>query len=219
MSTNRMFAAALAAALAVPVSAQIGGNRAEPAPAQQPSAQPAPAPAPAQPGAQAQTGAQAQQQLTEEQKSALGTISVRNQLAVQAGQLAQTRGATAEVKNLGQRLVDEHQRAQSQLGELVRQRGADLNALPQGNDRQRLEGELAELGTKSGEEFDRAFVAFVTRNHPTMVAEVKRARDATAGKDASFKKWLDDYENLEEEHLNVTRQLKQQRQARTPPAR
>jgi putative membrane protein len=214
MSSIRMIAAALAAALMVPATAQSAGEGAEkwrkgraaatqPAPAQQSAGQPA----------------QGQTALTEQQRAALGAVFVRNKLAIQAAEMAASRGASEEVKNLGRRLVDEHRRAETELTQLVAQRGGDVNALAPTPDRQRIEGEIGQLGTKSGEEFDRAFVAFVTQNHPGFVQDLKHARDVTPGKDAAFKKWLDGYENLEEEHLSVARQLKSQRQARTPPAR
>ena len=59
----------------------------------------------------------------------------------------------------------------------------------------------------------------MTRNDSSFVEALKHAREVTPGKDAVFKKWLDGFENVEEEHLSAARQLKSQRQARTPPAR
>ncbi len=213
MSSIRMIAAALAAALMVPAAAQSDqgaekwrkGRAAatQPAPAQQGAGQPA----------------QGQPALTEEQRAALGIAWARNDLAIKAGEMAASRGASPEVKSLGQRLAAEHRRAGTELSQFVAQRGGDVNTFGPGPDKARIEGELGQLGTKSGEEFDRDFVTFVTRNDSSFVEALKHAREVTPGKDAVFKKWLDGFENVEEEHLSAARQLKSQRQARTPPAR
>jgi putative membrane protein len=215
-----MFAAAVAAALAMPGAAQttrretIGERARRPAVRQQP----APAPQTAAQG-QAVQPAQAQAPLSEQQRTALGAVYARNKLAIQAGEMAATRGASEEVRSLGRRLLDEHRSAETELGTYVGQRGADVNALPSSPDRQRIEAEVGQLSSRSGEEFDRELIAFVTRNHASFVEDLKRARDVTPGKDAAFKQWLDGYENREEEHLSAARQLKAQRQARKPPAR
>jgi putative membrane protein len=215
--TNRILAAALAAALASPAAAQGVGQRAREAMGR-PATQPAPAQATPQPQASGQ--AAPQYTLTDAQRQAFGAVHARGQLAIQASQLAATRATSPEVKSLASRILSEHQRADQELTNIVASRGGgDVNALPSIADKQKLDGELAQLQTKSGEEFDRDYVAFVTRNHPAFVDELKRAREATPGKDSAFKKWVDGYEDVEEEHLTAMRQLKAQRQARKPPAR
>jgi putative membrane protein len=215
MLTSRMIGAALAAAIALPAAAQnreAMEERIRRAQERSADAQPAPAPqAGGQPG-------QAQQ-LTEEQRAALGVMWGRNKLAFQAGEMALTRGASDEVRHLGNVLTQAHRHIESVFTEHLRQRGTDPNALAAGPEQQRIQGELGQLSTKTGEEFDREFVAFVTRNHVSLVEDLKRARDVTPGKDALLKKWLDDVENGEEDHLAQARQLKAKRQARTPPAR
>jgi putative membrane protein len=220
--TYRMMAAALAAALALPAVAETKSEveeRYRKATGQRAGeAKPAPAPAPAAQGQAQATGQQAQGQIVGDQRTALGTMWSRHALAIRAGELGATRGSP-EIQSLARKQLDEHQRAQKDLAAYVAQRGGDVNALPPAPDAQRIEAEIAQLGTKSGEEFDRDFVAFLTKNHATFVEDMKRARDTTAGKDPVFKKWLDDVENVEEEHLSAARQLKSQRQARTPPRR
>jgi putative membrane protein len=226
MLTTRMMAAALAAALAMPAAAQAsreaeeqyrrGTGRALPG-----QAQPAPAPAPGAQGQAQATGqpVQGQAQLTEEQRSALTAMHYQSLLATQIGEMAASRGASKEVQNLGRSLSQDHRRIDGELATLLKERGADINALPEAANRPQLEGQLRQLESKSGEEFDREFVSFLTRNGVAFVDAVKRARDVTPGKDARLKKFLDDAENEEEGHLAAARQLKSQRQARTPPAR
>ncbi len=215
MHRTRLFAAVLAVALALPAAAQ-GRARRTPAP------QPAPAPPAAQ--SQPQTAGQpapapGQERLNDQQRAALGAVWARNKLAIQAGDLAATRGASQEVKSLGRRFADEHRRVEPELTTFVGERGGDVNALPSTPDRQRMESELAQLSSRSGEDFDREFIAYATRNGPRFVDDLKHARDVTPGKDAAFKQWLDAFENRQEDDLTAARQLKAQRQARKPPAR
>ncbi len=220
MSTSKLVAGALAAALAVTAQAQIkwppseANKRPQPQPAPAPQTQPAPAPPQAQPPA----GQVAQ--LSAEQRAALGTMWAHNQLGIRAGDVAAASGASNEVKNLGRWLANDHRRIEGELAKMLRERGvADPNTLAPPADKQRLESELGQLSARAGEDFDKELVAFLTRNQPMFVEALKRARDVTPGKDAGLKKFLDDVENLEEGHLSASRQLKTQRQARTPPAR
>lgn len=225
MSTWKLVAGALVASLAIAVQAQEPPKPwpqsqppAEPQPGQpQPQAAPAPAPAPA-PQAQPQTGQAAQ--LTAEQKTAIGEVQAQNQLAIKAADMAASRGASDEVKNIGRWLGNDHRRVQGELAKMLQPRGAQ-GALPApaSPQRQKIEQELAQLESRSGEQFDREFMTFLTHAQPAYVDALKRARDVTAGKDPVFKKFLDDVENLEEGHLTGIRQAKAQRQARTPPAR
>jgi len=243
MSTLKLVVLAVVGALAVPGAAQVvfpptpPENVPPPAPApSEPQTQPQPQPQPRgpqprgrqqprtqQPPAQPQAQAQAQQPqgqampLTEEQKQAIGAINVRNQLAMRAGELAANRGGSDEVKNLGRLLAADHKRVEGELAALLKERNTDVNALPQPPEKQKIEQELAQLGSRTGEDFDRQFIDFLTRDRPAFVEALKRARDVTPGRDARLKKFLDDVENLEEGHLSAARQLKSQRQARTPP--
>jgi len=217
MPRNRIFAAALAAALASPAAAQTSGSIGERA--RQAAGQPqATQPAPAAPQAQA-SGQQGPALATEEQRAAFGAVHAQNQLAAQIGDMAASRGASEQVKSLGRTLAEDHRRIDGELGALLKARGLDLNALGAGAQQPQLQGEISQLGGKSGEDFDTAFVAFLTRNGTAFVDALKHARGVVPGKDAQLKKFLDDAENTEESHLASARQTKSQRQARKPPAR
>lgn len=242
MPSSRTLAAALAAVLALPAVAQTRaadearraagqgsqpaqqpqggpsvGPKAAPA-ASDPAAQPAPGPT-AAPAASAAAG-QPGQQLSQEQVAAIATVMARNNLATRVGDLAATRGTTPEIQGLGRQLAEDHRRLQGELEGLVRTRGVtDLTRLPAPADQERLEGEFQKLNTLTGPEFDREVTEFLTRNGNTFVDSLKLARDVTPGKDAQLKRFLDDAENVEENHLASSRRVKSNRQARTPPAR
>lgn len=222
MSMNRIITALLAVTLALPAGAQIGRETA--AERMRRNRQPTPPPAAPAPAPQAQAPASGQpapgqSPLSEEQRVALTAVHYHSQVAAYLGDLAGTRAASQEVRDLGRSLAEDHRRIDGQLAGLLKERGTDINALPHAPNRPQLEGELRQLEPKTGEEFDREFVAFLTRNGVAFVDTLKRARDVTPGKDAALKRFLDDAENSEENHLAASRRLKAQRQARTPPAR
>jgi putative membrane protein len=226
MGFSRTLAAALAAALAVPAVAQTrAADEARRAAeerrstdearrtAERPGA-PAPAPAPGQ----AQQGQQ--HQLSQEQYDAIAVVMAWNNLGTRVGDLATTRASTPELQALARTIAEDHRRIQQELEPLVRERGLGNVVQPPATAvQERIEGEFQRLNSLTGPEFDREFNEFLTRNGNTFVDSLKRARDITPGKDAQLKKFLDDAENTEENHLTAARQVKANRQARTPPAR
>ncbi len=213
MSISRIMGGALAASLAFAAQAQVvwPPSKADPAKQPQPTEQPQAAPAPAPQGPA--------HQLTAEQRAAFGTLRQHNAVAIRVGDVAASRAASEEVKSLARMIANDHRRVEGEIANLTKERGVDWNTLTAPPSDQRFEEEIGQLSTRSGEEFDKEFVAFLTRNGTRFVDALKRARDITPGKDAQLKKSLDDMENLEEAHLTASRQLKVQRQARTPPAR
>lgn len=217
MPWSRTLAAALAAALAVPAAAQtrVADEARRAAERRNEQGQPgAPAAAPAA-GAATQQG-QAQQ-LSQEHLQAVATVVARNDLSMRVGDLASTRATTPELQGLGRQLAEDHRRIALELARLLAERGAQ--SLPGVPEQERIEGEFGRLNALTGPEFDRELTEFLTRNVPQFVESLKRARDLTPGKDAGFKKFLDDAENTEENHLAAARKVKANRQARTPPPR
>jgi predicted outer membrane protein len=156
--------------------------------------------------------------LDDAQREALGALWARTQLAGQVATLGMSRAKSPEVKNLARWLGEDHRRVTQDLGKLLQERGADPAKLPPGPDHDRIQGEIGALAKASGDDFDRAFVDFVNRNSPSLKDSAGRARDATPGRDADLKWYLDQVERLEIGHRDSARQLASQRQARTPPA-
>lgn len=194
MAPFKHLAAALALALAAPVSAQAPAPQAQQAPSQP--------------------------RLTAEQQAALGAVWAYYQLESGLGDIAAKRGSSQEVKDFAKRIGDDHKRLAGFLEKALQARGVSPSSLPQPPDRQQLEQEARQLASRSGDDFDRALVAFMKQHGETFVDALKRAREATPGSDADLKKLLDDSEDPEEAYLTSARQLDARRvQARTPPGR
>lgn len=187
-------------------------------------------PAPGRPGAQAPSAAAQAGQLTDEARQSLAWIKLRNGFELEAGQLAQQRGHSQEVKDLGRELEQEARRVGGELSALLAERGVDANSLDalsglpslaaERNTHQQVMARLREL---QGEQFDRELVQHVIGVEQQYVENLKGMRDRTPGEDARLKKWLDDTENVAEAHLASARDAKRvlddQRAARRPPAR
>jgi hypothetical protein len=157
--------------------------------------------------------------LDDQQRNAIGALVARSDLEMRIGELGRAQGQSTEVKNHGRWLADDHRRVAEDLGKLLRARGADPASLPKGDEVGRLEGELGTLAKTSPQEFDRAYVDFLTRHANSAKEAAGRARDATPGSDADLKWYLDQVERLEIGHRDVARQLSSPRaQARTPGA-
>lgn len=98
------------------------------------------------------------------------TAAQGGQMEVQLGQLATQKAAHADVKQFGQRMVDDHTRASQQLMQLASQ----LNvSLPQdlSSEGQQTMDRLSKL---SGAAFDREYMSQMVKDHQKDVAEYER---------------------------------------------
>lgn len=193
--------------------------------AQAPRPQPGPRPAPAPAQAQAPAAATGQAgQLTEDARRSLAAIHLRNTFELEAGQVAQQRGQSQAVKDLGRRLANEAQNVDANLVALVKERGASVDSLPFPNEERAGHTQMmARLRELQGDQFDQEFVKAAIQVEQRYEQDLKQMRDRTPGQDARLKKWLDDTENVAEAHLAAARDAKRavdsQRAARRTPAR
>lgn len=216
--TRRTWQSMLAAgALLAGTSARAQAPRPAPGRPNPGAAQSAPLQAPAQ-------GATGQPQLTDDARRSLAKIHLRNAFEVEAGQLAQQRGQSQAVKDLGKKLEQEARKVDVDMAGLVRERGGDIASLPLPNEeRAGHQQMMSRLQQLQGDPFDREFVRDLAQVEEKYEADLKEMRDRTPGHDARLKKWLDDTENVAEAHLASARDAKRtldtQRAARRPPAR
>jgi len=100
---------------------------------------------------------------------------------VEMGQMAQQRGAHAQVKTFGQRMVQDHSKANDELKQVASAKGV---ALPTtiGTDHQHHADRLGKL---SGSEFDRAYMQHMLDDHKKDVSDFEKA--AADAKDPEVK--------------------------------
>jgi putative membrane protein len=123
---------------------------------------------------------------------------------VELGKLAAERATSDAVKQLGQRMADDHGKANDELKNLAQQKGVTLPTDLDAKHKQ-LRDRLAKL---SGADFDRAYVNEMVRDHRKDVSEFKK--EATRAKDSDLKAWADKTLPTLEDHLKQVQQLQAQ---------
>src|SRR5207237_4403162 len=96
---------------------------------------------------------------------------------VELGQLAASKGSSDEVKKFGQRMVDDHGKANDQLKQLASSKGVDLPSEPSAKNKATKD----RLSKLSGEQFDKAYMTDMLQDHKKDIAAFRR--ESTSGHD------------------------------------
>jgi putative membrane protein len=116
---------------------------------------------------------------------------------VEMGRLAARKASSADVKAFGQRMVDDHSKANDQLKALATQKGLTLpTALPADK-----KAHLDKMSKLSGAEFDRMYMGMMLKDHKKDVAEFEK--EASKGKDSSLKSFAQNTLPTLREHLTL----------------
>jgi putative membrane protein len=153
-----------------------------------------------------------------EVRQRLEAVHAVNEMQIQLGKMAKEKGQSTAVKQLGDRMVREHETIDRQLMDLASRRGLKLQQETGKALGQRRDAEAADLKGAKAEEFDRKYLDFEAGMSKEIEDHFKALRDSTQGQDAELKKWLDDQENRAEANLAAVREARSQlqRQGRTP---
>ena len=116
---------------------------------------------------------------------------------VQLGKLATERASAPQVKQFGQRMVDDHGKANDQLKQLASQKGVTL---PTTMDKS-AQKEHDRLSKMSGAEFDQEYMKHMVSDHKKDVSEFKS--EASKAKDADVKQFAQKTLPVLEEHLKL----------------
>ena len=100
---------------------------------------------------------------------------------VELGTLAQQKGSNDQVKKFGERMVNDHTKANDQLKDVAQQKQIQLPDKLSAKD-QATKDRLEKL---SGEQFDRAYMTDMVKDHKKDVAEF--ARESQSSKDPAVK--------------------------------
>ena len=124
------------------------------------------------------------------QKAAQGGLA-----EVQLGQLATEKASSPEVKQFGQRMVDDHSKANDQLKQLAQEKGVSVPDKLDAKDA----ATKARLEKLSGKEFDRAYMHDMVMDHEKDVTEFKH--EAKMAKDTQVKEFASQTVPTLEDHL------------------
>jgi putative membrane protein len=119
---------------------------------------------------------------------------------VQLGQLAAQKAQSPEVKQFGQKMADDHSKANDQLKQLASSKGVEL---PTDLDRS-ARREHDKLSKMSGDDFDREYMKHMVSDHKKDVKDF--ADEAKSGKDADVKTWASQTLPTLQQHLQLAQQ-------------
>ena len=116
---------------------------------------------------------------------------------VELGKLAQQKGTSAEVKTFGQRMVDDHSKANDELKSIAQTKNITLPTDLSAKDKA-LRDRLEKL---SGAAFDRAYMQAMLKDHREDVNEFRH--ESTAGSDPDVKQFAAKTLPTLEDHLKL----------------
>jgi putative membrane protein len=120
---------------------------------------------------------------------------------VELGKLAADKATNADVKKFGQRMADDHGKANDELKSLAQSKQITLpNAVDA-----KHQATIDRLSKLSGEAFDRAYVQEMLKDHQKDVAAFRT--ESKSGKDPEVKAWAGKTLPTLEEHLKLIQDL------------
>lgn len=123
------------------------------------------------------------------------------------GALAKERAKSDEVKQFAQRMIDDHGKANEQLEEIAKNKGAVVPT-EAGEEHSKIRAELADL---KGEEFDQKYMAAMAEGHQKAVDLFQK--EIESGQDADVKAFAEQTLPTIKEHLSQAQSMVQQAQA------
>jgi putative membrane protein len=155
---------------------------------------------PGTPGSSA-TGEPAPKQAAAADAMFIRTAAMDGMAEVEHGRLAAQHAALDDVKQFGQRMVDDHSKAGDELKGLASQKHVTLPAALDAK-HQAMQDKLSKM---KGAAFDRAYMAHMVTAHQQAVALFQK--EATGGKDPDAKAWAAKTLPTLQEHLKMARGL------------
>jgi putative membrane protein len=155
--------------------------------------------------AQQQSEQQAdQQQLGEQDRTFAMDAAEAGMLEVRLGELAGENGESQNVKDFGQKMVDDHTQANDQLKEIAQQKQIELPQELSEEGQQHVQ----DLQQLSGAEFDREYTNLMVADHQKVVDLFEQ--QASDGQDQELVTFAEDTLPTLQEHLDQARQTQQQ---------
>ena len=116
---------------------------------------------------------------------------------VELGNLAKQKASSDDVKQFGQRMADDHSKANDELKQVAASKGITLPTDPG----PKHKAEMDRLSQLSGAEFDRAYMRHMVKDHKKDVSEFRK--ESEKGKDPDVKAFASKTLPTLEEHLKM----------------
>jgi len=146
--------------------------------------------------------AAAQVQLVSDQdREFVNKAATGNLAEVELGRVAAQRAARPSVRSFGERMVTDHGRSNAELTSLARSKGIEVPTALEPS-QQAVRDRLSAL---SGNDFDRAYMSEMVRDHTEDIALFERAAEIST--DPDLKAWAAQSLPMLREHLALARQV------------
>jgi putative membrane protein len=121
---------------------------------------------------------------------------------VELGKVAAQKASSDAVKQFGQKMVDDHSKANDQLKEVATKAGFEVPASPDSKHQRRID----KLSKLSGTEFDRAYIKDQLKDHKEDVNKFQQ--EAQGGTNPAIKNFAAQALPTLQQHLQMVQQLK-----------
>jgi putative membrane protein len=150
--------------------------------------------------------------LSKEDKTFVHQAAIGGMAEVELGKLAQQKAQSADVKQFGQRMEQDHSAVNEQLMSVASAKGIDV---PKQLDRehQQLRDKLAKA---TGAQFDREYMQAMVKNHKKDVKEFEKV--AKSGRDADIKNFAQSTLPTLQQHLQMAQDIEHNLRSQTPMA-
>ncbi|MDT7808125.1 MAG: putative rane protein [Acidobacteriota bacterium] len=138
--------------------------------------------------------------LTADQRFAM-EAAMGGLMEVELGRVAAQKGASDEVRQFGQRMVDDHSKGNADLMQVASAKGMTL---PTALDAKH-QAEMQKLSAMSGAKFDKEYVRMMVKDHREDVAEFQK--EASRGMDADIKSFAARTLPTLQEHLQMIQRI------------
>jgi putative membrane protein len=124
-----------------------------------------------------------------------------NMAEVETGKLAQKKAASDDVRKFAQQMVEDHGRMLEEQQDLAKKKGVQM---PKSLTREH-QAQLKKLEKASGDQFDRAYMSDMVKDHEKDLKLVQQA--AKNAKDPDFKAAVEKAAPVIDKHLEMARQI------------
>jgi putative membrane protein len=128
-------------------------------------------------------------------------VSCAGMAEVKAGEIAMQKANDPKVKELAQKVIDEHTKANKELEELASRKGWTVEKAIE----DKHQKEIDRLSNMSGQEFDKAFADCQVKAHEEAVKLFEN--ESRSGQDADLKSWAAKTLPTLREHLELAKNL------------
>jgi putative membrane protein len=139
--------------------------------------------------------------LSSNDRNFIKTAAEDNLSEVELGKVAQQNASSAEVKQFGQRMADDHAKAQQELETIAQKLGAQLPNAPSGSHAKMVK----DLSKKTGAKFDQDYAKDMVKDHEKAVSLFEKQSKKADSDD--LKQFATKTLPILQEHLKMARAL------------